>query len=229
MNKREIFVKAFKDSIPVLSGYLVLGMGYGIIMHTKGFGALWTGACSLFVYAGAMQFAAVDMLAAGASLWTVAQTTLFVNARHLFYGISMIDRYKNTGAAKPFLIFGLTDETYSLVSREEAAGLPRSYFVWVTLLDYLYWFTGSILGSLFGELIKVDTTGVDFALTALFISIVVEQWKNHKSRIPTLIGFAASISMLLLVGPTYFMIPAMILILIGLTLTRGVWERKGQS
>ena len=107
--------------------------------------------------------------------------------------------------------------------------MPRSYFVWVTLLDYLYWFTGSILGSLFGELIKVDTTGVDFALTALFVSIVVEQWKNHKSRVPTLIGFAASISMLLLVGPTYFMIPAMILILIGLTVTRGVWERKGQS
>ena len=168
--------RAFVATLPVMAGYLVLGMGFGIILKLKGYSILWAFAMSFFIYAGSMQFVAIDLLTGGATLIATALTTLMVNARHLFYGISMVDKYKNTGKAKPYLIFGLTDETYSLVCGEDEDTPDRkSYFFWVTLLDHFYWVTGSVLGAILGGVISFNVEGIDFALTALFVTVFVEQ------------------------------------------------------
>lgn len=204
---------AFFDTLPVMTGYLFLGFGFGIIMQQNGFGVLWAMAMSLFIYAGSMQYVGVSLLTGGASLLTAAMTTLLVNARHLFYGISMIDAYKGTGSKKPYLIFGLTDETYSLVSRELPQGLDRhQYFFLVSLFDQCYWVTGSILGSLAGSLLPLNFEGIDFALTALFVTIFVEQWLSTKNHLPALVGVGAAVASLVVFGPELFLIPAMILI-----------------
>ena len=211
MLNRKVLKIAFKDTIPVLSGYMVLGIGFGILLRSKGFGVGWAFAMSAGIYAGAMQFVAIDLLSSGASLMTAALTTLLVNARHLFYGISMIERYRNVGKVKPYLIFGLTDETYSLVCREALPeGIaPRDYYFAVTLLDHIYWTGGSVLGSLIGGLIRFDTTGIDFSLTALFITVVIDQWRAAKDHSYALIGFGITALSLWIFGKETFLIPAM--------------------
>lgn len=142
---------ACKQSLPVMTGYIVLGLGFGVLLEAKGYGPIWALLMSLFIYAGSMQYVAIDLLTSGATLITAAIMTLMVNARHLFYGLSMIDRYRNTQPYKPYLIFGLTDETYSLVcSGEVPSGIDQNkYYFYVTLLDQIYWILGSLLGSLF--------------------------------------------------------------------------------
>lgn len=206
--------KALLDTIPVMTGYLFLGFGFGIIMQQNGFNVLWAVAMSLFIYAGSMQYVGVSLLTGGASLLTAAMTTLLVNARHLFYGISMVDAYKGTGKRKPYLIFALTDETYSLVSRKELPEVENqhTYFFLVSLFDQCYWVIGSVLGSLAGSLIPVNFEGIDFALTALFVTIFVEQWLTSKNHLPALVGVGAAVISLLVFGPDLFLIPAMILI-----------------
>lgn len=230
--KEEMKMNGLKKNIlrtlPVMTGYLVLGIGFGIVLGSKGYGIGWCLAMSVFIYAGSMQFVAVDLMAAGAGLLTVALTTLMVNARHLFYGISMIDRYRDTGKEKPYLIFGLTDETYSLVCQED--GMTKQDLFQVTLLDQIYWVTGSVLGVLAGTLIPWDFEGVDFALTALFVCILTDQWMHSKDHIPAVIGLGASLLCLLLSGTGDFLIPSMILITILLSLLkyfRGKKEQKG--
>lgn len=193
-----------------MAGYLVLGAGFGMIMQSKGFSFVWTPAMSVFIYAGSMQFVAISLLSEGASFLTVALTTLLVNARHLFYGISMVDRYKDAGPVKPYLIFGLTDETYSLLVSEEKA--DRHFYFLVTLLDHLWWVSGSVLGAVAGSLIHVNTEGLDFALTALFVTIAVDQWRSAATHLPALIGLGASLLCLLLFGLDAFLIPSMVLI-----------------
>lgn len=220
MEKRSIFQKACKDSIPVMTGYVFLGAGFGILMRAKGFAWYWPVLLSGTVYAGAMQFVAVDLLSQGFSLLTVALTTLVVNARHLFYGFSLIERYEKAGSLKPYLIIGLTDETYSLVSGEN---LPRGkdtvlYCFYVTLLDHFYWLGGTLLGTAAGSFMHFNWDGIDFALTALFATIVVEQWKTHSDHIPALIGLGISLFALLCFGPDDFLIPSMIGIFLSLTL-----------
>lgn len=205
---------AFFDTIPVMTGYLFLGIGFGIIMQQNGFGLGWAVAMSLFIYAGSMQYVGVGLLTGGAGLVTAALATLLVNARHLFYGISMINAYKGTGKKKPYLIFALTDETYSLVSREQ---LPRgvdrnSYFFLVSLFDQCYWVAGTVLGSMAGSLIPMNFEGIDFALTALFVTIFVEQWLSSKDHFPAIVGVVSAAACLLLFGPDTFLIPTMILI-----------------
>ncbi len=213
--KKNILKKAFLATVPVLTGYLVLGFGFGIIIKSSGFSAWLAVIMSLFVYAGSMQYAAIGLLTGSASLITVALTTLAVNARHLFYGISMLDKYKNTGAAKPYLIFALTDETYSLVCTDS---LPvtqeeqKGYYLLVSILNHCYWITGSILGALAGSLLKFNSAGIDFALTALFVTVFVEQWLTAKNHTPALIGVAASVGCLLIFGADKFLIPAMLVI-----------------
>ena len=209
------FRRAFLDTLPVMSGYLVLGFGFGIIMKSSGFGILLTFAMSLLVYAGSMQYAAVGLLTGGASLLTIGLTTLMVNARHLFYGISMLDKYRHSGKRKPYLIFGLTDETYSLVCRE----IPwireehfRSYSTWVTLLDHIYWVSGSVLGAVVGTLIRFNSEGVEFALTALFLTVFLEQWLTAKRHTPALIGVITSFFCLTIFGAEHFLIPSMLMI-----------------
>lgn len=219
---------ALKRSIPVMAGYVVLGMGFGILLETRGYGIGWALGMSIFIYAGSMQYVAIDLLAGGASLISAALMTLMVNARHLFYGISMIDRYKETGARKPYLIFALTDETYSLVcSGEVPEGVDReAYFFWVSLFDQCYWVIGSAAGSLIGSLITFNTAGIEFSMTALFIVVFVEQWKSTSNHLSALIGVAISIICLLLFGGDSFLIPAMIMITLVLTLCRKVLDKE---
>ncbi len=212
--------KAFLASLPVMAGYLVLGMGFGIILQTKGYGVGWAFLMSLLIFAGSMQYLAVDLLAGGAALITAAVTTFMVNARHIFYGISMIDKYRNVGRKKPYLIFSLTDETYSLVCSDgagEDCEDRNRYFFWVSLLNHSYWVTGSVLGALLGMIFPFSTEGMDFVLTALFVTIFVEQWLGAGNKSYALIGVGASVVSLLIFGPDRFLIPAMLLITLALT------------
>ena len=221
MNKK-LLRTALLDTVPVMTGYVFLGFGFGILMQQSGFGVLWAAAMSLFIYAGSMQYVAISLLTSGASLLTAALTTFVVNARHLFYGISMIDAYKNTGRKKPYLIFGLTDETYSLVSQIRVPeGVSKNgYCFWVTLFDHLYWVTGTVLGALAGSLIPINYEGVEFALTALFVTIFVEQWLSTRKHGPAIVGVAATTASLILFGKDVFLIPSMVIIAVCLTMMR---------
>ncbi|MGN0242621.1 MAG: AzlC family ABC transporter permease [Lachnospiraceae bacterium] len=217
--------KAFIATIPVMSGYLVLGMGFGILLETKGYGVWWAAAMSIFIYAGSMQYVAINLLSSGASLIATALTTLMVNARHLFYGISMIERYRNAGKRKAYLIAALTDETYSLVCSEDAgkeAKEEHRYYFLVSLLNQVYWVAGSIIGSMVGAVLPFDTTGIEFALTALFVTIFVEQWMAAKDHLSALIGVISSVVCLLIFGSRNFLIPAMLLITASLSVVKMV-------
>ena len=216
---------AFLASVPVMAGYVVLGTGFGILLSSKGYSPLWSLAMSLFIYAGSMQYLAVDLLTGGASLITAALTTLMVNARHLFYGISMIDKYKDTGTFKPYLIFALTDETYSLNCGNLPEGVtePSAYYFLVSLFNQCYWVAGSLLGAALGAMIPFNTEGIDFALTALFVTVFVEQWLSSKDHIPALIGVISSVVCLMLFGTDGFLIPAMVLI----TALLALYGKKG--
>lgn len=209
-----------------MAGYLVLGIGFGILLETKGYGVWWALLMSVFIYAGSMQYVAIDLLSGGASLLSAGLMTLMVNARHLFYGISMIERYKETGKKKPYLVFALTDETYSLVcSGDVPEGVDqKSYFFWVSLFDQSYWVIGSVTGSLIGSILSFNTAGIEFSMTALFIVVFVEQWKSASSHISAIIGAVASVVCLLLFGPDSFLIPSMITITAALTVLRKVLE-----
>jgi len=182
---------------------------------------LWAGAMSLLIYAGSMQYVAVSLLSSGAGLLTAALTTFVVNARHLFYGISMVDAYKGA-PKKPYLIFALTDETYSLVSKNQVPeGISRhGYCLLVSLFDHLYWVGGTVLGSLAGSLIPINYEGIDFVLTALFVTIFVEQWLSTKNHLPAIIGTASTLICLLVFGQDVFLIPSMAVIAVLLTVMR---------
>ena len=222
---------AFVNTIPVMMGYLVLGFGFGIISQKNGYGIIWAAAMSIFIYAGSMQYVAVSLLTSGASLITTAITTLMVNARHLFYGITMIEPYKKAGKKKPYLIFGLTDETYSLLCSGKAPeGLDfHKYSFFVTLFNQIYWIAGSMLGVLAGTLITFNTAGVDFAMTALFITIFVDQWRSTKNHLPAIIGVLASIVCLIIFGSDDFLIPTMTVITLILSLGRKHMDRQEEA
>lgn len=213
---------AFKQSVPIMAGYIVLSMGFGVLLESKGYGVLWAIAMSVFIYAGSMQYVAINLITGGASLIATALMTLMVNARHLFYGISMLDKYKNTGKYKPYLIFALTDETYSLVcSGKIPAGVDRNkYYFLVSLFDQVYWVIGSVIGSAIGSVLNFNTAGIDFSMTALFLVVFVEQWKSTKDHASAITGVAASVVCLLIFGAGNFVIPAMISITVILLLMR---------
>ena len=224
----KIFRRAFIVTLPVMAGYLVLGLGFGILLRVAGFGALWALAMSIFMYAGSMQYVGVSLLSGGASLVTVAVTTLMVQARHLFYGISLIDRYRGAGAKKLYLMHALTDETYSLVTSVHVPDFvdEKSYYFAISLLNHLYWITGCMLGSLAGAILPFSSEGVDFAMTALFVTIFVEQWVTEKEHRPALAGAGCTLLCLLVFGSESFLIPAMALILLSLVLLRRPIEGK---
>lgn len=212
---KKVVKQAFVDTLPVMTGYLVLGLGFGIIMKTNGYGILLAFAMSLFIYAGSMQYIAIGLLAGGASLITIALTTLMVNARHLFYGISMIGKYKNTGKRKPYLIFALTDETYSLVCNDNLVMEEKEradYYFWVSLLNHGYWILGSVAGAVVGTVLSFNSEGIDFALTALFLTVFLEQWLTNKKHTPAMIGVGVSVICLLIFGSDKFLIPTMLVI-----------------
>lgn len=216
---------AFIDTVPVMTGYLVLGFGFGIILKSAGYGILLTFAMSFFIYAGSMQYVAVGLLTSGASLITAAITTLMVNARHLFYGISMLEKYKGIGKRKPYMIFALTDETYSLVCGDNPKIEPEqrtNYCFFVSLFDHIYWVTGSVLGAVIGTVLRFNSEGIDFALTALFLTIFLEQWLTNKKHMPAMIGVGVSVLCLLVFGSERFLIPAMLIIAVLLCLYKEV-------
>lgn len=230
MNKKALKA-VFLDTVPVLTGYLFLGMGFGILLSESGYGIGWALAMSLFVYAGSGQYLAVSLLSGGASLLSAAIATLLVNARHLFYGISLIDTYRGTGKKKPYLIFALTDETYTLVTQNQPPeGMHRhTYCFMVSVLDQIYWIIGCCLGSLAGSLIPISFEGVEFVLTALFVTMFVEQWLSNPNHIPAIIGVVSTALCLLLFGAEIFLIPSMVLMALLLTVTRKTGRRQSDA
>ena len=211
-----------------MMGYIVLGIGFGILFEKNGYGFWWAVAMSVFIFAGSMQYVAVGLITGGASLISTALTTLMVNARHLFYGVSMINKYKGAGWKKPYLMFGLTDETYSLVCGGDypEGEDPHWYCFLVTLCNQCYWVIGTAMGSLLGSAITFNTAGIDFAMTALFVTIFVEQWLTSEEHRPALIGIGSSVICLLIFGQETFLIPAMFLITVMLTVCRKVLEKS---
>ena len=226
--KSGLIQKAFQKSLPVLAGYVVLGCGFGILMHNAGYGVWWSLAMSAAVYAGSLQYVGVGLIAGGAGVLTTLLTTLMVNARHLFYSISMIDRYRDAGKYKPYLIFALTDETYSLLcdGLTPCPGDEARYRFWLSLFNQFYWVAGSVLGSLLGTVLPFSTAGIEFSMTALFVASFTEQWLQTRDHLPAVVGLGATLACLLIFGSENFLIPAMILITLALLLCGKKTQRK---
>lgn len=219
---RKTLAAAFPATVPVLMGYLAIGMAFGLMLQTAGYGVGWALLMSLTIYAGSGQYLGVSLLATGAHLSQVAFLTLMINFRHLVYGLSMLEKFRGMGLRKFYMIFSLTDETYALLS---AAKVPEGmdehrYYFAVAMLDHSYWIAGSVLGSVLGSALGFDTTGVDFAMTALFLVIAVGQWKKAGSHLPALLGAGATLLSLLVVGADDMLLPALGMIVILLTVLR---------
>jgi 4-azaleucine resistance transporter AzlC len=213
---QEIVKKAFVKTLPVLAGYVVLGTGFGILLRNAGYGVLWAFAMSAFIYAGSMQYVGVSLLAGGASVLTTILTTIMVNARHLFYGVSMLQKYKGLGWVRPFAIFAMTDETFSVAcANDPPEGVePKLFYFWISLLDLCYWTSGTLLGGLAGSILPFDTTGLDFSMTALFVVLLLEQLLKGKTQcISGLMGLGCTALSLLVFGAEDLVLPAMVLIL----------------
>ena len=213
---------AFPQTIPVLTGYLVLGIAYGVLMQTKGYGVPWVLLMCCLAYCGSMQFVAITLLTTAFDPIQAFLMSLMVNARHLFYGVSMLGKYRGLGAAKGVLIYTLGDETFSIVSSVvPPADVPKKdFYLAVSLLNYGYWAAGSVLGAVAGRFITFDTTGLDFTLTGLFVVLFIEQVKNPQNRMSGVIGLVCSAAALAVFGADNLVIPAMVLVLIVLLLGR---------
>ena len=220
--KHKAFKAALPHTIPIAVGFLVLGMSYGFMMRSKGFSFLYPMLMSLFIYAGSMEFVTVNLLLSAFNPGYAFLLTLMVNARHLFYGISMLDRYKDVGWKKPYLIFGMCDESFSInCSVTPPEDVDQGWFMFfVTLLNQIYWVSGATLGALLGYVIQFDTTGIEFVMTALFVVIFLNQWDEAEDHRSALIGVGCSVLCLILFGSGNFLIPAMALIVLCFTLDR---------
>lgn len=229
---RSALCSAFPQTLPVLFGYVFMGMAFGILLEQAGYSFVWAFFISVFVYAGSMQFVLVDLLANSASLAACALMTLMINFRHVFYGLSLIERF---GKCKPFsrlyLIHSLTDETYSLhcLPRTQDGISDQQNMLAVAVLDHLYWICGSVLGALVGTLLPFDTTGIDFAMTALFVVIFVEQWKQSQEHHPALIGLICAVVCLLLFGADRFLPPALLATVLALIILRRHMQPKQEE
>ena len=227
MNKKALKT-VFLDTVPVMTGYLFLGAGFGILMNETGYGVAWSFAMALFMFAGSAQYLTVSLLASHASLLSTAIAVFLLNARHIFYGISLLDTYKGSGKKKPYLIFAMTDETYSLVTQKQPPeGMARhTYCFLVTGLNHIYWIVGCVAGNLMGSYIPISFAGVEFVLTALFVTLFVEQWMSNKNHLPALIGVGCTVICLAVIGKDYFLIPSMVLIAGLLIAVRFIQRRK---
>ena len=218
---------ALPHTIPIFAGFWFLGLTYGIYMNVSGF-SFWYPMCmSLMIFAGSVEFVAVNMLLGAFNPAQALAMTLMINARHLFYGISMLDKYKNTGWKKPYLIFGMCDESFSI---NYTASIPedidRGWFMFfVTLLNHLYWFSGATLGGIFGSLLHFNTEGLDFVMTAMFVVIFMDQWLKEKQHTSAITGLGVSFICLLAFGADHFIIPAMLAILALLMFLRTPLEK----
>lgn len=230
MNKKSLKT-VFVDTLPVLTGYLFLGAGFGILLVEKTqYGVLHAALMGLCIFAGSGQYLAVSLLASHASIISAAIATFLVNCRHIFYGISLIDAYKGA-PKKPYMIFALTDETYSLVTQNQPPeGMSRhKYCFLVSAFNHFYWVCGCTLGALMGSMIPISFEGVEFVLTALFVTMFVEQWLSHKNHLPALIGIITTLVCLILFGTEIFLIPSMVAIAVLLTVTRKTGKRGGDN
>ncbi len=226
---KKAFITAFPYTIPIFAGFWFLGLTYGIYMNVSGFSFLYPMLMSITIYAGSMEFVAVSMLLGAYNPLQALVMTLMINARHLFYGISMLDKFRGTGLKKVYLIYGMCDETFSI---NYTADLPKDvdrgwFMFFVTLLNHIYWFSGSTLGGIFGSLIHFNTEGLDFVMTAMFIVIFIEQWLKDKNHTSSLVGIGLSLLCLMIFGADNFIIPAMLAMLGVLTLLRHPLEKGG--
>lgn len=213
MKKVESFRFAFQQTIPVMLGYIFLGMAFGLMLNNAGYHYLWAFAISLCVYAGSLQFLMVTLLSGGAGILYSAMMTFFINGRHIFYGLSLVEKYRKMGKKYPYMVFSLTDETYSILCRTKVPeGLDENQVMFtVSLLNHCYWVLGSLAGGLAGQFVTFNTRGIDFSMTALFAAIVVEQWQDKKNRIPVMTGLVLSIIFLVLLGSDRFILPSLTL------------------
>ncbi|MBR6619582.1 MAG: AzlC family ABC transporter permease [Clostridia bacterium] len=228
--KRKTVKAAFIKSLPVFAGYIVLGIGFGVLLGKAGYGLIWALVMSVTMYAGTMQYVAVGLLSGGASLISTAVTTLLVQARHLFYGISMIDKYKGAGWKKIYLAFSLTDETYSLLcdGHYPEGSNPHWYRFFVSIFNQSYWIMGCLIGNFIGTNVPFNSKGIEFAMTSIFVTVFVEQWKSTKNHLPAIIGVISTAVCLAVFGSEDFLIPSMIVITVLLFALRKPLEKKAE-
>ena len=227
--KKKAFRAALPYSLPICIGFLFIAMSYGFLMRSRGFSVFYPMAMSAFIFAGSMEFVAVELLLLAYAPLHAFLLTLMVNARHLFYGISMLEKYKGMGWKKPYLIFGMCDETFSInCTVTPPEGVDRGWFMfWVSLLDQFYWVAASALGGLLGRVLTVSTKGIEFVMTALFVTIFTGQWMEDREHRPALVGLGASVLCLALFGAGNFILPAMALIVLLLLVMRPALDKKG--
>ena len=224
---KRAFRAAFPYTVPVLTGYLFIGIAFGVMFQEKGYNFLWAALMSLLVYAGSGQYLAVNFFAPGVSFVQVIFMTFMVNVRHIFYGLSLLERFADMGKRRLYMIFSLTDETYSLyfVTRVPKGVDEKKFLLAIALLDQSYWIIGSVIGALAGSMIPFDATGIDFAMTALFLVIFVEQWMSSRQHLPALAGLGCGLLCLVVFGKDNFILPAMICIMVLLLSCRRVIEK----
>lgn len=230
-NIKKAFVAAFPHTIPIFAGFWFLGLTYGIYMNVSGFSFWYPMLMSLTIFAGSIEFVTVNMLLGAFNPIQALALTIMINARHLFYGISMLDKYQGLGWKKKYLVFGLCDETFSInYTAQVPEGIDRGWFMFfVTALNHFYWFSGSTLGGIFGSLIHFNTEGLSFVMTAMFVVIFLEQWLKEKHHKNALLGLGISCLCLIVFGSEKFMIPSMIGILFALSLFRQFLEKEGEA
>lgn len=230
---RKALAAAFPRTVPVLMGYLSIGFVFGWMLSAIGYNPLWSAAMSLTIYAGSGQYLGVTLLDNATPLADVAFLTFVLNFRHLVYGLSMLEKFRGMGVRKLYMIFSLTDETYALLAGVQAPeGVnEKDFYFAIAALDHLYWILGSLIGAVAGSLISVNTEGIDFAMTALFIVIAIEQWQSSRRHLPVFLGAGGTLACLLLFGPEggRFLIPALGILVAGLLLARPVLDRPDPS
>ena len=229
------FRAAFPATVPVLMGYLAIGMAFGLMLQAIGYNFIWAFFMSLTIYAGSGQYLGVELLGTAATLGSVALLTFIINFRHLVYGLSMLEKFKGMGPRKLYMIFSLTDETYALLSSAQApVGVnPKSFYFAIAVLDQSYWILGSVIGAVAGAVIPFSTEGVDFAMTALFVVIAVEQWKTYRKHLPALLGCAVTVVFLIILGSVFgqdqmLLISLGVIVLILLILRDRLDEKEGE-
>lgn len=227
MNRKALSA-AFPVTLPVLMGYLSIGIAFGLMLERAGFNFIWSFFMSLTIYAGSGQYLGVELLATAASFTTVAVMTLLINFRHLVYGLSMLEKFRGMGLRKFYMVFSLTDETYALLAGASVpVGVsPKDFYFSVALLDQLYWVAGSVIGGVAGGLLTIDITGIDFAMTALFVVIAVDQWKAYKRHLPAFLGAGCTLVFLALIGQQQMLLPSLGVIVVVLLLLRSRLEEK---
>ncbi len=228
---RKAFSAAFPVTLPVLMGYLSIGIAFGLMLQRAGYNFIWAFFMSLSIYAGSGQYLGVELLATAAGLGTVAVMTLLINFRHLVYGLSMLEKFRGMGLRKLYMMFSLTDETYALLAGAQVpVGVaPRDFYFAIAILDHSYWILGSVIGGIAGGLLSIDITGIDFAMTALFVVIAVDQWKSYRRHLPALIGAGCTLFFLVLIGAEQMLLPALGVIVAALLALRPLLDERDEK